>query len=462
MDHRPQDEFKPLPPRNSRQNSSSLFLLVGLPSLIMLGLGIWFASRFLEPAPPKHITIATGSMSGAYISFGRAYAKILARSGIRLDVRSTRGSVENLRLLAEPGSNVDVALVQGGIATKDQARNLKSVGRIFYEPLWVFYRGKQTITTLTQLARQRIAIGPPGSGTRKLALDLLGASGVSEKNTSLYPLSGAQAGDALAAWRVDAIFVVASPNSALVKKLLKDPNLRLMDFTQAKAYARRFRYLAVLELPRGVIDLVHNVPAKDVQLIAPVAALVVRKSLHSALVSLLAEAAQEVHAGDGLFQNTGDFPKAADPVFTMSADAQRYYKSGKPFLRRYLPFWMVVLFERLIVLIVPVLTILIPLFKIIPLIYRWRIRRRILRWYVKLNDLEIDAELRPQESFANVRMVELNRIDRTAKNLSVPLQYTDELYALREHISLVRGRLDLAASTPGAPRMAPPASTAPV
>lgn len=416
-------------------------LLFALPVAILLGIGLWFASRFVQPAPPSNIVISTGSKSGGYYAFGQAYRKILARSGIDLKVRVSKGTVENLKLLADPDSGVSVALVQGGVAKRDKAKDFLSLGRIFYEPLWVFYRGRETFTTLPQLVGRRIAIGPVGSGTRSLALRLLKANGINAKAAQLLPISGRSAVAALRNWRVDAIFVVASLKSKLVRELLHDPNIRLMSFARASAYARRLPFLARLELPRGVIDLVNNVPPRDVQLIAPVAALVVRKELHGALASLLAEAAAETHNNDGIFQKAGEFPQGHDPVFAMSPDAARIYKSGVPFLRRYLPFWMVVWIQRLIVLVVPLLTIMLPLMKIVPLIYRWQMRRRILRWYLRLKDLEeaVSSVSGPQQLREN--LTELERIDARVREMSVPLAFTDDLYTLRQHIELIRNKL---------------------
>ncbi len=411
------------------------------PAVLLVFAAFWFASRFVEPAPPKSVTLAAGGTAGAYYAFGKRYAEVLAKSGVKLEVRPTAGSVENVKLMADPASGVSIALLQGGIGEAKAMGEVMSLGRMFLEPVWVFYRGTGTIDRLTQLKGKRIAVGPEGSGTRALAEALLKPNDVFGGETTLLPLTSTAAAEALAKGDADAIFLVLAPEAPIIQSMLRDTRFRLMGFAQADAYTRLFPYLSKVVLPQGVIDLVNNIPGQDVPMLAASAALVAKGDLHPALAGLLADAAQSVHAGGNLFYRAGEFPKTVDPEFAMSDDAERVYKTGQSFLKRVLPFWLAIFVERMVVMIVPIATILIPLFKIVPQIYQWRIKRRILYWYAQLKRLERRiADDRGMADSATYRS-EIDRIDAAVTVIPVPVYYSEQLYNLRSAIGLVRQRV---------------------
>lgn len=415
--------------------------MIVLPVLLLLAGVFWFASRFVEPAPPKTIAMTTGAESGAYFGFGRRYADVMARSGIKLDVRSSAGSLENVKRLADPASGVSVGLLQGGIANAKSAPDLVSIGRVFLEPLWIFYKAPAVVDRLSELKGLRLAIGPVGSGTRHLAQALLKPNGLDEANANLLPLGGKAAADALVAGEVDAIFLALAPEAEVVQDLLRRADVRLMNLAQAEAYSRLFPYLSRVVLPQGAIDLVRNIPAQDVNLLAPVAALVAREDLHPALVTLLVEAANEVHGGSGLFHKLAEFPRTTDPEFPMSADALRVYKNGPSFLKRYLPFWLATFLERILILAVPVATVLFPIVKLAPKVFEWRIKRRINHWYGQLKALERRMAAKGTVvGDPDVRM-ELARIEDAVGSIPVPIRYSEQYYTLRSAIDLVRQRI---------------------
>lgn len=411
--------------------------------VLVVGIGFAVAFQFVQPAPPRHIVISSGGEGGAYYHFAGRYAAILARNGIALEVRPSAGSQENLQRLEK--GEADVAFVQGGVSTRPEEDEsysfedapLQSLGSLFYEPVWVFYRGERKIERLTDLAGRRIAIGQEGSGVRQLAQQLLAANDV-PAGGRLLPLSGLQAAEELQQGRIDAAFVIAAQEAPVVQVLLRSPGIRVMSFAQAEAYQRRFPFLYRLLMPHGVVDLVRDFPAEDVTLLAPTANLVVRSDLHPALQSLLLQAASEVHGASGFFQKRGEFPAYKDAFLPLSAEAARYYKSGPPFLQRYLPFWLAVLIDRLFVLLVPVVALLIPLLKVAPAIYSWRIRSKVFRCYGELKFLENDLRQHFEpERLADYRQ-RLDAIEEEASQLPVPLAFTDLVYTLREHINLVR------------------------
>ncbi len=416
-------------------------LLVAIPAAIVLGLALWFLMKLVHPAPPKVITIATGGTSGAYFRFGKAYAEVLARSGVTLRVRPTSGSIENMRLISEPDPRVDLALLQGGIAQSTGARGIISLGRAFVEPIWVFYRGAQTVDMLHQLAGRRIGIGPEGSGTRQIAMALLGINEIGNGDATLSPLTGKDAVDALRAGHLDAVFLAMAPESPIVQSLVRDPSIKLMSFAQAEAYTRRMPYLKRVLLPRGAFDLVRNMPDHDVSLVAPVAAVVARNGFHPALSGLMVDAMREVHGKGGLLHRFGDFPQPIDPEIDLAPDVERYYKAGPSFLKRFLPFWLATFVERMIVLAVPIAGLLVPMMRVVPLIYRWRVKRRLLYWYSRLKVLEGQIAADPTMASLAIPRAEIEQIDRAVSLIPVPLGFSEEYYNLRSAIDLVRQRV---------------------
>ena len=412
---------------------------------LIVGIGFVVAFQFVEPAPPKRIVITTGGEAGAYYQFAQRYAAILAKNGITLEVKSSAGSLENLARLQS--DEAQVGFVQGGVMPPkedpdaEDDSGLLSLGSLFYEPVWVFYRGERDLTRLTDLRGKRIAIGQEGSGVRQLAQQLLAANEI-EAGDHLVPLSGLSAAEELQQGRIDAAFIIASESAPVVQVLLRSPGIRLMSFAQSGAYQRRFPFLTKLTFPQGVADLVRDFPPNDIKVLAPTANLIVRDDLHPALQSLLLQAASEVHGKSGFFQDQGEFPSYKDQMLPLSPDAARYFKSGPSFLQRYLPFWLAVLVDRLIVLLLPVVALLIPLLKVAPAIYTWRVRSKVFRCYGELKFLEDDLK----NHFDRARLAEyrsrLDALEDEAVQLHVPLGFTDLVYTLREHVNLVRGILD--------------------
>ena len=441
--------------------------LIGIPTLLVIVLAFWLAYQFVRPAPPTTLTMSTGSAEGAYHAFGLRYQKALAKAGITLTLKTSAGSVENLaRLRGETIEMIDVAFVQGGVrpqapngdaaekpngANAEEESSVVSLASLYHEPLWVFYRtvsGKPNLDSLAQLAKKRVNIGPSGSGTRALALDLLAANSVDAGAATLTDLKNTDAAAALKAGEIDAAFLVVSPSSALVRELLRTPDIRLMSFAQSDAYTRRFPYLDAVTLYKGVVDLGTNVPAQDVTLLAPTANLVAREDLHPALLYLLMEVATEVHRDGGAFHKPGVFPSMANVDFPLAEESRRYFKNGRPFFQRSLPFWLANLVERMMVMLVPVIAVLIPLFKVLPWLWTWRMRSRIYRWYGELKFLERDltakqtspASEQARDALAK-HLTRLDEIEAQAQLLPLPAAFMDRVYTLRQHVHYVREKL---------------------
>jgi TRAP-type uncharacterized transport system substrate-binding protein len=344
-------------------------------------------------------------------------------------------------LLKDDESDVDIGFVQGGVGNADEAPDLVSLGSMYYEPVWVFYRAATTLDRLAQLKGKRIAIGPAGSGTHDLALRLLYANGIPKPHGAWSELGGDAAVKALQQRRVDAVIFVASPWSAAVNALLRDQRVRLMSFTRAEAYTRHFPHLSAVVLPRAGIDLKRDIPPHDIHLIATTANLVVRADLHPAIAGLLAAAAAEVHGSPGLFQRKGEFPSTRDVDFPLHPEAARYYKSGPPFLQRYLPFWAANFLDRMIVLLVPLIALALPLVRILPTLYNWRVRSRIYRNYGELKFLEEEVSDHPLPEKITEYLTRLDKIEERVNQMPIPLAFHEQMYTLRGHIELVRARI---------------------
>lgn len=423
----------------SRRRSFRELFTVGTPALAILVAGFAVAYLFVEPAPPNEIEIATGDSGGAYYAFASQYRKEAARSGVALNLRKTSGSIENLRLLRDDSSGIQIALVQGG--TGDAAApGLMSLASLYYEPVWLFHRGDRPIARLTELRGRHISIGPEGSGTRAVALRLMEDNKLIN-NTKISPLGGGEAAAALRRGDIDAAFFVASPRAGYVRDLLAAADIQIMSFARAGAYERRHRFLSRVTLPMGVIDMARNLPRRDVTLLAPTAALVARDDLHPALIELLLRTAGAIHRAGGLFENPGEFPSGEHLDFALNEDAARYLKSGPGFLQRFLPFWIANFLDRTKVLLLPLITLLIPLFRILPPAYRWRMRSKIIGCYRSLAELESDLRDRPPGGDLARYAAELERIDDEVSLMHLPPGYLDAVYALRLHIDLVRARI---------------------
>ena len=410
---------------------------------LIVGIGFVVAYQFVKPAPPSRIVISTGSESGAYYQFAKRYAAILARDGIELEVRSSAGSLENIARLK--AGEVDVGFVQGGVIIppendEEDDSGLLSLGSLFYEPVWVFYRGERKIDRLTDLHGKRIAIGQEGSGVRQLAQQLLAANEI-PTGDHLVPLSGLKAAEELQQGRIDAAFIIAAERAPVIQQLLRAKGVKVMSFSQSQAYQRRFPFLTKLTFPHGVADLVRDLPPEDIKLLAPTANLVISEDFHPALRILLLQAASEVHGKSGFFQDAGEFPAYKDQMLPLASEAERFFKSGAPFLQRYLPFWLAVLADRLVVLLVPLFALMIPLLKVAPAVYNWRIRSKVFRCYGALRFLEDELKNHFEPQRLKEYRDRLDALDDEASQLRVPLTFTDLVYTLREHVNLVRGIL---------------------
>lgn len=402
---------------------------------------LWAAVIPLRPLPPRTVIMVTGPEGGAYNEFGKRYREILAREGIELRLLPTAGALENLAALSDPRSGVSVGFLQGGATSAKDSPGLESLGTVFYEPLWFFYRSAFRGRGLEGLRGRRISIGPEGSGTRALSLELLARNGIDERFAHLLPLTPQVAAEKLLKGEIDAVLMLASWDSSVVRRLLAAERIELASFPRADAYVALYPYLNKVVVPAGVGDIATNRPPAEAVLFAPKASLAVRTDLHPAIQYLLLDAAMQIHSGPGIFQKSGQFPAAESIDLPLSDDARQFYRSGRPFLQRHLPFWLAVLLSRLLILFIPVIGVLYPLLRFVPALYGWKMRRRIYKLYGELRLIEHTLEARDAGQGMDDLAAQLDRLEDKADSLQVPVSYVGMLYMLRDHITLVRGRL---------------------
>ena len=430
-------------------------LLVSAGPFILLAVGLLaLAYWWLDPNPPKQVTLATGPAQSAYAEFGTRYAKALAQSGIEVRLLPSEGSSDNLQMLRD--GRADLGFVQGGSNgsagnTANADSGIESLGSLFVEPLWLFYQADAAkkitssgvLSALSQLKGLRVNVGTAGSGVPALMEKMFEVNRIASSTMTLSKLEQTPATVAFLNGELDALVFASAPESLMVQMLLQTPGVKLLDFAQNEAYSRRFAFLAPVTLPRGVVDLAADVPAQDARLVAPTTTLLARDGVHPALLGLFSQASLAMHSKAGWFNRANEFPNAANTEYPLAKEAERTIRNGVPLLQRYLPFSLANLMERMWLALGIIIAVLLPLSRIVPPLYQFRIRSRIFRWYGQLRAIEerLGARHEPLSDSVSTLVGELDEMEAHVEKISVPLSYSDELYSLRNHIDLVRQKL---------------------
>ncbi len=441
-------------------------LLVSAGPLAFLGVALVIGAYWwLKPTPPKTVILATGPGQSAYEEFGKRYQEALAAEGITVKLHHSEGSAANLELLRS--GDVDLAFVQGGTAElkPEDQDDLVSLGSLFVEPIWLFYRSdsakrftkSERLNGLHQLRGMKVNVGSPGSGLPKLMEKLLDANHIATSELTLTEERQTPATVAFLNGDLDAVVFASAPESLMVQMLLQTPGVQLMSFAQNEAYSRRFPFLTPVTLPRGVVDLAKNIPPRDVRLVASTTSLLAREGTHPALLTLFAQNALTIHGSAGWFNRAREFPSTLHAELPISKEADRAINEPTPVMQRYLPFWISNLIERMWLIFGILIAFMLPLSRIVPPLYQFRVRSRVFRWYGKLREIEDEFEL--GESDAKTLLTQLDKLEAQVEKVSVPLSYAEELYALRNHIHLVRKKIDRT-SAAAAEALKPAASNA--
>jgi len=405
---------------------------------LVLGALAWAVFVIGHAVPPRRLVMATGPEGGAYRQLGEKYRAFLARYGVRLDLRPSMGNVENLRLLKDRRSRVSVTFASGGLTTESESPGIVSLGTIAYYPLWIFCKGIPEPILFSNLRGKRVSVGPEGGGTRPMVMELLRANEMENAITPIA-LSPGPSGDALLAGEIDCACMLTTADAPVVQKLLAEDHVGLLSFPRADAYVARYPHLRKVIVPEGVGSLARNIPAHDVPLMASTASLLIQEDLHPAIQFLLLQAADEIHSPGGVLSRPGQFP-APEPVdVPLSTEARPFYKSGGSFLQRHLPFWLWVFTSRLLLLLVPIVGIAYPLSQAIPAVIDLAVDLRLSRMYRELRGIEARMDLSvPREEVVS----SLDRLEKRARQMRVPARNARALYILRQHLTLVRGRLE--------------------
>lgn len=424
-------------------------VLFVLAAIAVVAIAFWAAIQFVEPPPPNHMAIATATKGSPYYALAERYQAFLAKDGVRLDIRETGGSFDNLKTLSDPAAGVGIGFLQGGIANSASMKGLKSLGRVMYEPLWIFANSDAKIERIADLAGKRVLVGPAGGGTNNLSLRMLEANDVTAEKSKLINMELPDYVDELESGRADAGFLVLAASAKTVQRLFNSPHVKLVNLAQADAYSERFPFLSPLVLKQGVINFAKNIPPADTSLVATRTMIAVRDDLHPALANLMTQAIIAVHGEPALnakgeaaiFAKSGEFPMPTDPELAVSDQARRVYRSGPPFLQRYLPFGLATLFDRLIVLAVPLIGIALPVIRFAPMLYTWRVRQRLLYWYKELKKVERGVDNHASAALVAQKQEEIEQIEEAVNRIPIPLGFTNQLYDLRQHIDVVRRHL---------------------
>jgi len=415
-------------------------------ALALTAAAMWLAFSLFNPTPPRTVSMAV-NQGGTSEPVAKRYREILARDRIELRLVPSRGAVESIARMGEPKSGIDVAIIPSGITNQRQSPELVSLGTIGYQALWLFYRSGDVARkdrARETFAGKRVSIGPEGSADHALSLEFFARVGVvNQRETNLLALGPQDAVEKLLHGDIDAAVLLDSFESPSVRQLLSAEGIVLANIVRADAFVALYPYLSKVVLPAGVGDMVNNRPPTDVNLVAPKASLIVRRDLHPAIQYLLLQAATEIHSGPGVFRRAGQFPAPESLDLPLSDEAAQFYKTGRPFLQRHLPFWLAVLAQQLLVVLIPVLAVLYPMLKFIPAAYGWAMRRRVYRLYRELKLIEDQAgSPSTRTSSASDLIARLEQLDDRTSHYRVPVAFRPLLYALRLHIALVRQRLE--------------------
>ena len=421
----------------------TLATIVGIVAIISLALIHFF------PAPPPKVVMATAFKGASFDFYGRQYREIFTRYNVDLELRETAGAVENVKLLQDPKSGVQIGFVTGGVSDGKRAPDVLSLGTVYNQPFWIFYSSNEQFDRLSQLKGKRIAVGPVGSATRFTAEQILGKGGINSENATLLPFAGTSADKALSEGKVDVVWIIGVPEATAVQSFLRNPNVRLMSFPMAEAFTRIFPDLNRLVLPQGVVDIDRNIPPADVQLIATTSKVLIRGDLHPEIVQLLLQTMKEVHSGSDIFHRGGEYPNGTDGEYPVAATATDFYKNGPSLMQRHLPLWLSVHVQRAIAVLVTGIAIGFPLFRFLPQLYNWMTRRRLFYWYGQLKALEASFDANPNDKQLVEKQAEIERIEDAVSHIRFPLTFSDQVYNLRSHIDIVRRKIAARVPLPG-------------
>ena len=414
-----------------------LYVLPAVAVLASLAGLVWL----LDLAPPDRVTFAAGRPGGAYHALAERYRDILIRDGIEVEILETPGSVANVEALTRTESPVDVAFLQGGVNPPAGAP-LEALAATFLEPLWIFHDGAlDEPANPARWSGLAIAAGEPGSGTRFVVEAALRALGLDPARLDLIAMNSAAATDALLAGEIDVALFVAPVTAPYLQPLFADADVRPASIRDGEALVRRLPFVELTDIPPSSFDYAGRLPRRRIELVAMVGRLVAQSDLHPALVDRLVEAAREIHSGRDLITDENQFPSVIGANMPVNAQAATLISQGPSPINRFLPYWVAAQISSFALLLLSLVVILFPIFRIAPGLYRWRMRAKVWRHYSDLRRIDNQSLEATDPAELSAMQSRLDAIEYELVSLKLPPAYREYAYAMRVHLDLVHRKI---------------------
>ncbi len=384
----------------------------------------------------RYIKIATGGKDGAYYAYAQKYKNELEKYGILLDIVTTQGSIEAQKKVID--SEVDFAFIQSG--TENQGENLFSVANVAYEIVWVFYR-HDFLKRLSQLRGEKIAVGEKRSGIFPVAGSILEINAIDSNNTTLLHMSNKEAFNALKNNDISALFYIASPDSKLLRHMMYEKSLHLFDFKRADSYRQYFlkkdQNFQIVTLEEGGFDFKKDIPSSSYRLLAK-STILITKDADEDIVRLFLKIAKKVHSKAGMFHNENLFPNVSMSKLPVHPAAEWYFRENEHYYERVFDFWTAQSLDRVhnftLLVLLPLVTIFAFFIEVIMPVMHWYGRRKIIRWYDKINEIDTDIQdLGYEESKQRIKRLQ-EILDRVRSQEDIAPTHMEEFYTLQNQI----------------------------
>jgi len=407
---------------------------------------------YLDPFPDRHIYFASSFPGSAWHTFAEEGADYLKDLKFDTEIITTQGALENVERIESPHDKANTGLSFGLVLNDAQRSEVLSLGSIAYHPFWIYYHKNKIPNpqNLRDLAKYKVGLGPPRSGSFLMSRILFNQYGISIDDNPHFVSDGFMANEArFLKGELDVFIVATAAGDPQIKRLLTQQDIVLFDFKDAHGFDKKFDSLFSLNMSRGSIQTYPAIPAQDITLLGTTTSLVVKKDLHPDAQLALLVAYKNIlrDSNDLFFAKRNEFPAYMDPLIPISPVAAKFYDYGPPNTLRYLPFWVAGFVDRAGVFLVTLLAIFYPLSKL-------RIQLRLMRFNVKMqpfydellniqNEL-VDGSLNNDQ--LNAILEQLDRIDRLAIQNGVPIgketDYFEFLGAINSVRESIKSRLD--------------------
>jgi len=366
-------------------------------TLILLCSYTWLDSKNVQ----WNVKIATGRVEGAYYVYAKEYQKELEKFEINLEIIPTQGAREAQEKVIH--GEADFAFVQGGLESLGQG--IFALANVAHEPIWVLTHRESNIITFDDLAGKTINICNSNNGTNPIAKELLNAL-LGENELTLTEYSASKAFKLLKEKKIDAMFYVIARSSSSLQKMIKDENIRIMNFNNAESIRKYFikndmnelfnSYYKIVELKKYSLDPKAKLPKEDKKLLVK-RTLLVTKNASSKMVRLFLKVAQKVHSQEAFFHDENYFINSRGLKYPQHRASKRYFE--KP-LNRYertpfITYWVAQSFQKIedfiLIFIVP-LALIAYVIEVIHPLSKIYTRRKINRWYRRINNLDTGIE----------------------------------------------------------------------